>query len=107
LRKTDFIHYPNAQIQKGFYPQRSGNVCVTYQQNVFDNEYHNGKGTTHGSHYTYDTQVPFLLYGWKIKPGKTGKPTYVTDVAPSIAYLLHITTPYGAIGKPVYELENR
>lgn len=53
-------------------------------------------GTTHGSMYNYDTQVPLLWYGWKIPNGKTWRKTEVTDIAPTLAAMLRIKPPVDA-----------
>jgi hypothetical protein len=41
--------------------------------------------------------------GWGIKRGETVRPTYITDIAPTIAALLHIQTPDGNVGTPISE----
>jgi hypothetical protein len=56
-------------------------------------------GTTHGLWNPYDAHIPLLWYGWGIKKGKTNRETYMTDIAPTIAALLHIQMPGGCIGK--------
>ena len=64
-------------------------------------------GTTHGSWYPYDAHIPMAFMGWGIKPGKTGRTTYMTDIAPTISTLLHIQQPSGSIGQPVFEITNQ
>ena len=44
--------------------------------------------------------------GWKVKPGKTNKTYYMTDIAPTLAALLHIQMPSGSIGNPITEITN-
>lgn len=60
-------------------------------------------GTSHGSAYNYDTQVPLLLYGWGIQSGETTRRTYISDIAPTISSLLNILAPSGSIGNVVTE----
>lgn len=60
-------------------------------------------GTTHGSPYNYDTQVPFLLYGWGVNKGETLRRTAISDIAPTLAALLHLLPPNGSVGLPVEE----
>ncbi len=59
-------------------------------------------GSTHGSPYATDTQVPMLLYGprW-IKPGRIDTPVEVVDLAPTLAQLLGVDAPAGAEGRPL------
>jgi len=45
-----------------------------------------------------------IFYGWGIKKGKTNKETYMTDIAPTIAALLHIQMPSGTVGNVVEEV---
>jgi predicted AlkP superfamily pyrophosphatase or phosphodiesterase len=57
-------------------------------------------GTTHGSPYDYDTNVPLLFYGptW-ILPGRIDKPVEVSDIAPTLAKLLKVPPPAASEGK--------
>lgn len=95
---NEYREFPFANVQKGFYPQRSGNVIIVYQSNYFDDEY--GKtGTTHGACYTYDSQVPLIFYGAAIPKGKSYEEAFITDIAPTICTLLKINRPAASIGK--------
>lgn len=60
----------------------------------------------HGSPYAYDTHIPLLFYGWKIKPGKTYRKTFVADTAPTLAALLSILEPSGNFGEVIEEIFN-
>jgi hypothetical protein len=82
----------------GYNQRRSGDVQV-----VFEPAYLEGyaKGTTHGSVYAYDTHIPNLWYGAGIKPGRDYSATYMTDIAATLAAMLHIQEPNGCIGKPI------
>jgi arylsulfatase A-like enzyme len=64
-------------------------------------------GTTHGIWNPYDAHIPMVFYGWNIKPGNTKRETYMTDIAPTIAALLHIQMPSGTVGKAVEEVTNQ
>lgn len=61
-------------------------------------------GTSHGSPYTYDTNVPLLIMGkpW-IAPGWYGQYAEVVDLAPTLAHLLHIRQPSAAVGRVLVE----
>jgi arylsulfatase A-like enzyme len=56
-------------------------------------------GSTHGSFFAYDTHVPLLWYGWKIKPGRSAERNAIADIAPTLANLLGVLEPNGSIGK--------
>jgi hypothetical protein len=45
-----------------------------------------------------------LWFGWGIKKGKTNRETYMTDIAATLAAMLHIQMPSGNIGKVIEEV---
>ena len=49
--------------------------------------------STHGTGHRYDTHVPVLLFGRRIKKGEYLEPSAPTDLAPTLAHLLGITLP--------------
>jgi predicted AlkP superfamily pyrophosphatase or phosphodiesterase len=61
-------------------------------------------GTTHGTWNPYDSHIPLVFMGWGIQHGSCTRETHMTDIAPTIAALLHIQTPNGNIGKPISEV---
>ena len=64
-----------------------------------------GNVVTHGSPYTYDTNVPLMIYGKRwIKPGKYPRAAAVADLAPTLSYLLEIRPPSGSEGRVLEEL---
>lgn len=87
----------------GFYKKRSGDIYIQYEPNWMDT--YSPTGTTHGSHYSYDTHVPLLWYGWGITPGSTNRNIAITDIAATVAALLHIPQPNGCIGNAISELK--
>jgi predicted AlkP superfamily pyrophosphatase or phosphodiesterase len=60
---------------------------------------------THGSPYTYDTNVPLVFYGprW-FKPGKKPQAAAVVDVAATLSYLLDIRPPTANEGRVLEEI---
>lgn len=96
------------QIKKaltyGFYAKRSGDIHYVLKSNYFSG----GKtGTTHGSWNPYDSHIPCVFMGWHVKPGKTNKTHYMTDISATLAAMLHIQMPSGCIGEPITELTNQ
>lgn len=89
------------KIVNMYNPKRSGDVMLIAEPAWFSGGV---KGTTHGSPWRYDTHVPLLWYGWKIPKGETVEPTYIADIAPTLAILLRILEPNGCIGKPIEDL---
>ena len=90
------------KVIRGFHPKRSGDIVYILEPGWTESE--STRGTTHGSPYSYDTHIPALFYGSGVKKGSSSKLHAVTDIAPTIAVLLHIKFPSGATGQPVSEL---
>ncbi len=92
------------RITNGFNAQRSGDIYFILQPGWFDG---GETGTTHGSMYPYDTHIPLVFMGWNVKPGKTNKTHYMTDIASTLAAMLHIQMPSGNVGEPITELTHQ
>ena len=89
-------------IVNGYNPQRSGDLLIVMKTGVMDT---GGKtGMTHGVWNAYDSHIPLLFYGWGIKHGSLNKEVYMTDIAPTVAALLHIQMPSGNIGNVITEV---
>jgi hypothetical protein len=86
----------------GYHNKRSG-VLQIIPQTGWMPEY-SRKGTTHGGWNPYDTHIPLLFMGWKIKPGATNRTIYMTDIAPTLAAMLKIQMPSGCIGDVITEI---
>ena len=80
--------------------KRSGDIQIVTQPGWF---YGGSTGTSHGTPYNYDTQVPFVIFGWGINKGETVRRTSVSDIAPTVSAMLHILPPSGNIGTAVEE----
>ena len=90
-----------SMLIKGYNVKRSGDYVVIPQPTWKGGSL---KGATHGTWYPYDAHIPLVWMGWKIKPGYTNRVTGMTDIAPTLAALLHIQMPSGAIGEPITEV---
>lgn len=88
-------------VANGYYPNRCGDVQVVLEPGWIDG---GATGTTHGAWYPYDAHIPLLFYGWNIKPGKSNREVYMTDIAPTIAAILHLQMPSGSVGKVIEEV---
>lgn len=94
----------NALI-KGYHEDRSGDILLILEPGWIPDEWYYFKyGTRHGSHYTYDTHVPVLFYGWNIRKGSSVRYHPVIDIAPTLSMLLNIRLPNAATGQPIEEL---
>lgn len=85
----------------GYNYNRSGDVQYLLKSQYNDTDL---SGTEHGAPYAYDTHIPLLWYGWNVKPGKTNRKVYMTDVAPTISALLKIQMPGGSVGEVLGEV---
>jgi predicted AlkP superfamily pyrophosphatase or phosphodiesterase len=91
-------------ITNGYNARRSGDIYYVLQPNWFNG---GSTGTTHGNWNPYDSHIPLVFMGWGIKAGATNKMHYMTDIAPTLAALLHIQTPNGTVGEPITEITNK
>ncbi|MCS6832665.1 MAG: alkaline phosphatase family protein, partial [Flammeovirgaceae bacterium] len=88
--------------QNGFFPKKSGDITMITQAHWLSDYWK--KGTSHGTPYAYDTHVPMIFYGWKVKKGSTVRHTNITDIAPTVATFLNIQFPSNCTGQPIEEL---
>ena len=61
-------------------------------------------GSTHSTAYNSDTHVPLLWYGAKIPKGETVKHHAITQIAPTLSFLLNIPLPNASENEPIVEL---
>ncbi|MFZ0736265.1 MAG: alkaline phosphatase family protein [Candidatus Acidiferrales bacterium] len=82
LAKAAFLSY---------FPGRSGDVIVITKPYWFFDQPDKGgswgSGTTHGSPYAYDEDVPIFLMGAAIRAGKYSNAVTPADIAPTLAAL--------------------
>ena len=78
----------------GFYAPRAADIEVLQEPYyIFSTT---TTGSTHGTPYIYDTHVPVILYGAGITHGVYSDRVAVTQIAPTLAALLHTEPPSGA-----------
>ena len=88
-----------SRIINGYNRERSGDVVIILKPNFYA---HGMKGTDHGAWNSYDRHIPLVFMGWGIKHGATTKQTFMTDIAPTIAAMLHVQAPNGCVGKSIF-----
>ena len=64
-------------------------------------------GTTHGAWNLYDIHIPLVFMGWHITHGASTQTVHMTDIAPTVAALLHIQMPNGCVGEPIEKVIGR
>ena len=87
-------------VSLGFYAPRSGDV-ILLQEPYYLFE---ATGTSHGTPYEYDTHVPVLFMGTGIKPGVYRSHILVNDIAPTLAEIMGVARPAGAMGRVLSEI---
>ena len=101
LRKNEYTWGIRNLVQKGYYGPRSGDIVFHLEPGLSE---YSSRGTTHGSGYAYDTQVPLIFYGAGIRHGETARHIDITDIAPTLSQLLDLQMPSGNTGKVIDEV---
>ncbi|HEY6802766.1 MAG TPA: alkaline phosphatase family protein [Pyrinomonadaceae bacterium] len=84
----------------GFYPSRSGDLVLITEPYKYLGEI---LTATHGTPYSYDTNVPTIIMGAGVMPGRYYDAATPADIAPTICALLGITKPTSATGRVLTE----
>jgi predicted AlkP superfamily pyrophosphatase or phosphodiesterase len=87
---------PDAEIRAAALstaPDRSGDLIVVPKRNWTVGPRAEQSATTHGTGYPYDRQVPLILFGAGIKPGRWSATASPADIAPTIAHISGVTMP--------------
>lgn len=104
------------QAVNSFYPTRSGdlffqlspNYVGTYKPSkqvgkaILTKEF--SEGANHGEPWDYDSHVPVLFYGVGIKKGDYPFNSSPADIAPTLSYILGISSTSGNQGNILYQI---
>ncbi len=83
------------------YPERSGDVLMVLKPfHVLESE---KAGTSHGTPWNYDTDVPIFLFGKGVKPGLYGSMVQPIDLAPTMSAILEMGAPASSEGAVLSE----
>jgi arylsulfatase A-like enzyme len=85
-------------IVNGYNPNRCGSVMIVPEPGWFQGF---EKGTTHGNWNPNDTHIPLVFMGWHVKHGASNKTVHMTDIAATLAAMLHVQMPNGCVGEPI------
>ena len=88
-------------LNNSYNPKLSGDIQIIFKPAGVDNW---RVGATHGFWNPYDSHIPLLWFGWNIKHGASNREVYMTDIAVTLAAMLHIQMPDAAIGKVITEV---
>jgi predicted AlkP superfamily pyrophosphatase or phosphodiesterase len=101
LQTSNFTSGIFEKFQNSYNQRRSGDVIINLEPGWVEK---NGSITSANSPYSYDSHVPLIWYGWKMKRRQVLEPVNMSDVAPTISTLIGINWPSGATGKPIKEI---
>ncbi|MCP4766412.1 MAG: alkaline phosphatase family protein [Gammaproteobacteria bacterium] len=94
-----------SSILRNFHAKRSGDIYLVFEPNVFINDFDGlTVASTHGSPWRYDTFVPVMFAGAGLPAATVNRPVTPYDIAPTLATVLGVKPPSGAIGKPLVEV---
>lgn len=85
-------------IANGYNPKRTGSVMIIPEPGWYQGF---EKGTTHGNWNLYDIHIPLVFMGWHVQHGATNEITHMTDIAATLAAMLHVQMPNGCVGRPI------
>jgi predicted AlkP superfamily pyrophosphatase or phosphodiesterase len=110
MKKAQTANIPEdlrTRIVNGYNAEHSGEIQIILKPGWFTGHGSSDggpTGTTHGTWNPYDSHIPLVFMGWGIQHGSLTRETHMTDIAATVAALLHIQAPNGCIGQPISEV---
>lgn len=81
------------RMRKAYFPDRCGDVAFVSKPYWLGSDWTLATGTGHGTPHPYDTHVPLLVYGPRVKPGMRREEVVPATIAAIFAKALGITPP--------------
>ena len=89
------------RVRNGFLRSRAADVQVLLEPYWIFSE--RGKAeASHGSAFNHDSHVPLVFMGPGIRPGRYHGLAAISDIAPTLATLLEVEVPSGAMGRVLH-----
>lgn len=104
MRNTAFTQDRPALLQMGYNHKSSGDLLLILEPGWLTG---GARGTSHGTGFSYDTNVPILFFGWGVKHGSSSRHASITDIAPTLSMMLDIRLPNGSNGNPILEITDK
>ena len=101
LENTDFSKGIFKKMQNSFNQERSGDVIINLEPAWIEKGNYVAQSN---SPYNYDTHVPLIWYGWKIKRSTLNRNVLINDIAPTIANFLNIAQPNACSGNVINDI---
>ena len=86
-------------LRNSFTEGKSADLLIQFQRDCILMA--SKSGTTHGSVYDYDRNIPVIFYGWGVQAGQIKGEAHSVDIAPTLAQHLNIKMPAELDGKPL------
>lgn len=94
-------------VINNFHPKRSGDIYIVFEPNWFINDFDGlTVAATHGSPWNYDSYVPIIFAGAKLRPRQVMRKVQTIDIAPTLSAYAGIKPPSGATGEVLTEIFN-
>ena len=104
MRTREFTQGRAMRLQMGYNHKASGDILMILEPGWLTG---GATGTSHGTGFTYDTNVPILFYGWNVPAGESSRYATITDIAPTLSMMLNIKLPNGTTGQPILEITDK
>ncbi|WP_425637767.1 alkaline phosphatase PafA [Algoriphagus yeomjeoni] len=104
MRTREFTQGRAMRLQMGYNHKASGDILIVLEPAWLSG---GDTGTSHGTGYSYDTNVPILFYGWNVPAGESSRYATITDIAPTLSMILNIKLPNGSTGEPILEITDK
>jgi predicted AlkP superfamily pyrophosphatase or phosphodiesterase len=104
MRNTAFTQDRPALLQMGYNHKSSGDLLLILEPGWLTG---GARGTSHGTGFSYDTNVPIMFFGWGVKHGSSSRHASITDIAPTLSMMLDIRLPNGSNGTPILEITDK
>lgn len=101
LLESEFKNGIYRKMQNSYNQRRSGDVMLNLKPGWTEEHPYT---CVSNSPYIYDTHVPLVWYGWRIKRQERQTKVSLSDIAPTLSFLLNIAQPNASTGKPIEEL---
>jgi hypothetical protein len=106
IRRNRMADLPLTEfVRNNFNASRSGDVYVVFAPNVFINDFDGlVVASTHGSPWQYDRHVPVIFAGAGVPAATVQRQVTPYAIAPTLAALLGVKPPSGAMGEVLPEV---
>jgi len=95
------------KIKRGFNKTESGDVIFMLESGYLPKyapTATSGRGTSHGSGYSYDSHVPLIWFGANIPKKDVFRDVEIIDIVPTLAHIMNLSFPSAVTGKPIVEV---